>query len=56
MPARTVAAAVFASTGQARLLAAGPAAAASWQAGQYRRRDPAIVKPSVSTRRGMPRF
>jgi len=36
-----VAAAVFASAGLARLLPAGPAAAAAWQAGQYRRRDPA---------------
>jgi uncharacterized membrane protein YbhN (UPF0104 family) len=41
LPARTVAAAVFASTGLARLLPAGPAAAAAWQAGQYRRRDAA---------------
>ena len=41
LPARAVAAAVFASTGLARLLPAGPAAAAAWQAGQYRRRDPA---------------
>jgi uncharacterized membrane protein YbhN (UPF0104 family) len=36
-----VAAAVFASTGLARLLPAGPAAAAAWQAGQYRRRGAA---------------
>ena len=41
LPVRAVAAAVFASTGLARLLPAGPAAAAVWQAGQYRRRDPA---------------
>ena len=41
LPVRAVAAAVFASTGLARLLPAGPAAAAAWQAGQYRRRDPA---------------
>jgi uncharacterized membrane protein YbhN (UPF0104 family) len=41
LPARTVAAAVFASTGLARLLPAGPVAAAAWQAGQYRRRDAA---------------
>src|SRR5262249_5796068 len=41
LPARAVAAAVFASTGLARLLPAGPAAAAAWQARQYRRRDPA---------------
>ena len=39
LPVRAVAAAVFASTGLARLLPAGPAAAAAWQAGQYRRRD-----------------
>jgi hypothetical protein len=41
LPVRGVAAAVFASTGLARLLPAGPVAAAAWQAGQYRRRDPA---------------
>ena len=41
LPVRAVAAAVFASTGLARLLPAGPAAAAAWQAGQYRRRDAA---------------
>src|SRR6185437_14433750 len=41
LPVRAVAAAVFASTGLARLLPAGPAAAAAWQAGQYRRRNPA---------------
>jgi hypothetical protein len=41
LPVRAVAAAVVASTGLARLLPAGPAAAAAWQAGQYRRRDPA---------------
>src|SRR6266852_6083998 len=41
LPVRAVAAAVFASTGLARLLPAGPAATAAWQAGQYRRRDPA---------------
>jgi uncharacterized membrane protein YbhN (UPF0104 family) len=39
LPARAVAMVVFASTGLARLLPAGPAAAAAWQAGQYRRRD-----------------
>jgi uncharacterized membrane protein YbhN (UPF0104 family) len=41
LPVRAVAGAVFASTGLARLLPAGPAAAATWQAGQYRRRDAA---------------
>jgi len=41
LPVRAVAGAVFASAGLARLLPAGPAAAAAWQAGQYRRRDPA---------------
>ena len=41
LPVRAVAAVVFASTGLARLLPAGPAAAAAWQTGQYRRRDPA---------------
>jgi uncharacterized membrane protein YbhN (UPF0104 family) len=41
LPVRAVAAVVFASTGLARLLPAGPAAAAAWQAGQYRRRDAA---------------
>src|SRR5216683_1295335 len=41
LPVRAVAIVVFASTGLARLLPAGPAAAAAWQAGQYRRRDPA---------------
>jgi len=41
LPARAVAMVVLASTGLARLLPAGPAAAAAWQAGQYRRRDPA---------------
>ncbi len=41
LPVRAVAAAVFASTGLAKLLPAGPAAAAAWQAGQYRRRDAA---------------
>jgi uncharacterized membrane protein YbhN (UPF0104 family) len=41
LPARALAAVVFASAGLARLLPAGPAAAAAWQAGQYRRRDPA---------------
>src|SRR5262249_39186943 len=41
LPVRAVAAAVFASTGLARLLPFGPAAAAAWQARQYRRRDPA---------------
>ena len=41
LPVRAVAATVFASTGLARLLPAGSAAAAAWQAGQYRRRDPA---------------
>src|SRR6266852_3925180 len=39
LPVRAVTAVVFASTGLARLLPAGPAAAAAWQAGQYRRRD-----------------
>jgi len=39
LPVRAVAAAVFASTGLARLLPAGPAAAAAWQAGQYRRQN-----------------
>ena len=38
LPARAVAAVVFASPGLAALLPAGPAAAAAWQAGQYRRR------------------
>jgi uncharacterized membrane protein YbhN (UPF0104 family) len=38
LPARAVAAVVFASTGLAGLLPAGPATAAAWQAGQYRRR------------------
>jgi putative heme transporter len=38
LPARAVAAVVFASTGLAGLLPAGPAAAAAWQAAQYRRR------------------
>ena len=47
LPARAVAAAVFASTGLARLLPAGPAAAAAWQAGQYRRRDPASSTAGV---------
>ena len=32
---------VLASAGLARLLPAGPAAAAAWQAGQYRRLDAA---------------
>jgi hypothetical protein len=41
LPVRAVAMVVFASTGLARLLPAGPAAAAAWQAGQYRRRGPA---------------
>jgi uncharacterized membrane protein YbhN (UPF0104 family) len=41
LPGRAVAVVVFASTGLARLLPAGPAAAAAWQAGQYRRRDAA---------------
>ncbi len=47
LPARAVAAAVFASTGLARLLPAGPAAAAAWQAGQYHRRDPASGTAAV---------
>ena len=47
LPVRAVAAAVFASTGLARLLPAGPAAAAAWQAGQYRRRDPASSTAGV---------
>jgi uncharacterized membrane protein YbhN (UPF0104 family) len=38
LPVRAVAAAVFASTGLARLLPAGPAAAAAWQAGLARHR------------------
>jgi putative heme transporter len=38
VPRRAVAAMVLASTGLARVLPAGPAAAAAWQAGQYRRR------------------
>ena len=38
LPRRAVAAVVLASTGLARVLPAGPAAAAAWQAGQYRRR------------------
>ena len=38
LPRRAVAAVVFASTGLARVLPVGPAAAAVWQAGQYRRR------------------
>jgi hypothetical protein len=38
LPARAVAAVVFASTGLAALLPAGPATAAAWQAGQCRRR------------------
>ena len=38
LPASAVAWAVSASTGLARLLPAGPAAAAAWQASQYRRR------------------
>ena len=41
LPSRAVPMVVFASTGLARLLPAGPAAAAAWQAGQYRRRDAA---------------
>ena len=47
LPVRAVAAAVFASTGLARLLPAGPAAAAAWQAGQYRRRDAASSTAGV---------
>jgi uncharacterized membrane protein YbhN (UPF0104 family) len=47
LPFRAVAAAVFASTGLARLLPAGPAAAAAWQAGQYRRRDTASSTAGV---------
>jgi uncharacterized membrane protein YbhN (UPF0104 family) len=47
LPVRTVAAVVFASTGLARLLPAGPAAAAAWQAGQYRRRDVANTTAAV---------
>jgi uncharacterized membrane protein YbhN (UPF0104 family) len=38
LPRRAVAAVVLASTGLARLLPVGPATAAAWQAGQYRRR------------------
>jgi uncharacterized membrane protein YbhN (UPF0104 family) len=38
LPTRAVAAVVFASTGLAALLPAGPATAAAWQAGQYHRR------------------
>jgi uncharacterized membrane protein YbhN (UPF0104 family) len=38
MPRRSVAIVVGVSTGLARLLPAGPATAAAWQAGQYRRR------------------
>src|SRR5262249_26825176 len=38
LPRRAVAAVVLASTGLARVLPVGPAAAAAWQAGQYRRR------------------
>jgi putative heme transporter len=38
VPRRAVAAVVFASAGLARVLPVGPAAAAAWQAGQYRRR------------------
>jgi uncharacterized membrane protein YbhN (UPF0104 family) len=41
LPARAVALVVLASAGLARLLPAGPAAAAAWQARQYRRRDAA---------------
>ena len=41
LPARAVTMVVLASAGLARLLPAGPAAAAAWQAGQYRRRDAA---------------
>jgi hypothetical protein len=40
LPARTVAAAVFASTGLDRLLSGLPATAAAWQAGQYRPASP----------------
>ena len=47
LPVRAVAAAVFASTGLARLLPAGPAAAAVWQAGQDRRRDAASGNAGV---------
>ncbi len=54
LPARAVAAAVFASTGLARLLPAGPAAAAAWQAGQYRRRDPASGTAGVWAVRSSP--
>jgi hypothetical protein len=43
----TGAAAVFASTGLARLPPAGPAAAAAWQAGQHRRRDAASSTAGV---------
>jgi uncharacterized membrane protein YbhN (UPF0104 family) len=38
LPRRVVAGVVVASTGLARLLPAGPATAAAWQAGQYHRR------------------
>ena len=38
LPRRAVAAVVLASAGLARVLPAGPVAAAAWQAGQYRRR------------------
>jgi uncharacterized membrane protein YbhN (UPF0104 family) len=38
MPGRSVAVVVAVSTGLARLLPAGPATAAAWQAGQYHRR------------------
>jgi hypothetical protein len=38
MPRRSVAIVVAVSTGLARLLPAGPATAAAWQAGQYHRR------------------
>ncbi len=47
LPVRAVAAAVFASTGLARLLPAGPAAAAAWQVRQYRRRDAASSTAAV---------
>jgi len=47
LPARAVTMVVLASTGLARLLPAGPAAAAAWQAGRYRRRDAASSTAGV---------
>jgi putative heme transporter len=43
LPWRTVSGAVFASTGLARVMPAGPAAGGAWQAAEYRRRGAGAV-------------